>query len=149
MSENTLILSNFKSNVIEVLDEKKIPIKDFCEMCGFGKNMVYDLDKHLPKIDNAAKIADSLNVPLDFLVGRTDICENLARKSDLSCFVPNIEKVLKELKISKNKFYKDLNFSNNRLSCWNKGVIPYLDTVIKIADYLKVSVDYLIGRSDA
>ena len=60
---------------------------------------------------------------------------------------------LKELrakkKISQVKLAMDLNMSQNNISRYEKGEREAdYDTLIAIADYFDVSVDYLLGRTD-
>lgn len=54
--------------------EKKIPIKVLLEECGLSKNTLSSMQSggSLPKSENLAKIADGLNVSVDYLLGRTD-----------------------------------------------------------------------------
>ena len=60
-------------------------------------------------------------------------------------FVERINTLLKQKKISKAEFYKDLNLSNNATTSWGKkNQIPNAETVYKIANYLGVSMEYLI-----
>lgn len=43
----------------------------------------------------------------------------------------------------------DCNLSKNTLSSMQSGgYLPRVETLIKIADYLDCSVDYLLGRTD-
>ena len=53
----------FKENIIYVLKDKNISIKDFCKSINVGKNLIYDLDKHLPTTINAI----TANIILSFL----------------------------------------------------------------------------------
>ena len=60
---------------------------------------------------------------------------------------------LKELrakrKISQVKLAMDLNMSQNNISRYENGEREAdYDTLIAIADYFDVSVDYLLGRTD-
>lgn len=62
-------------------------------------------------------------------------------------FIERTLELIKEKQISKNKLLTDLNLSKNSFVDWqNRGTIPSAETVIKIADYFDVSVDYLLGR---
>ena len=45
-----------------------------------------------------------------------------------------------------NPVAKDLGISSGVLTKWKSGGIPNGETLSKIADYLDVSVDYLLGR---
>lgn len=69
---------------------------------------------------------------------------------DSKGFVDRINLSLKELHIPKWKFYEDLNLSNNSTTNWTaRGTFPAGDTTLRIADYLGVSVRYLVtGNED-
>lgn len=49
---------------------------------------------------------------------------------------------------SPNSVCKDLGFSNATATHWKKGKIPNGDALIKLANYLDCSVDYLLGKTD-
>ena len=61
--------------------------------------------------------------------------------------IERILALIAEKNISAYKVAKDLNFSHSLFTSWrSKGSVPDTSTLIKIADYLDVSVDYLLGR---
>lgn len=45
------------------------------------------------------------------------------------------------------KLESDLNLGSGTVAKWDKAT-PKVDTILKVADYFEVSVDYLIGRTD-
>ena len=47
-----------------------------------------------------------------------------------------------------NNVTKALGLSSATATKWKNGSDPKADALVKIADYLDVSVDYLLGRSD-
>lgn len=49
---------------------------------------------------------------------------------------------------SANKVAKDLSIASGTVSEWKKGRIPQNSTLLKIAEYFDVSVDYLLGNTD-
>ena len=60
---------------------------------------------------------------------------------------------LKELRIesglSQRKFGEIFGVCNQTVSFWETGSRePDLDTIVKIADYFEVSIDYLCGRNE-
>ena len=64
----------------------------------------------------------------------------------------NFKKRLKELRKEKNCTSKDLgkhlNFGGSAISNYESGRNePSIDTLIKIAEYFDVSIDYLVGRT--
>ena len=60
-----------------------------------------------------------------------------------------ISDLLSEKKISQKQFMADLKLSTATFSEWKAGrVKSYKKYIEEIADYLGVSVDYLLGRTD-
>ncbi len=60
-----------------------------------------------------------------------------------------IKLLVEEKGIVPSKMMKDLGFSSGLYSQWKLGQQnPSVNKIIKIAEYLNVSVDYLIGRTD-
>lgn len=62
-------------------------------------------------------------------------------------------KTIKELRVaqglSQRQLGEKLDVCNQTVSFWEGGKRePDLDTLIKIADYFGVSVDFLLGKSD-
>lgn len=56
---------------------KKISMQTLLEQCDINRNFIYDLEKNnsIPSFDKIIRIADCLNVSIDFLAGRTDNAE--------------------------------------------------------------------------
>lgn len=59
-----------------------------------------------------------------------------------------IEKVIKEKNISVNKALTESMAGKNLLANIAKGQIPSIEKIILLADYLEVSIDYLLGRTE-
>ena len=55
-----------------------------------------------------------------------------------------IEKLLKENKITAKKMLLDLGYSDSLISTWKKGSEPSAIKLKRIADYLNVTVDYIL-----
>ena len=53
-----------------------------------------------------------------------------------------------KLNIKPNALAKEIGISSGILTKWKKGTIPSGEMLIKIADYLDCSVDYLLGRTN-
>lgn len=68
-------------------------------------------------------------------------------KKEVSPMYNLIEKLCKENGTSPTKLCTEITGSSGNLPTWKKGNIK-ADTLVKIADYFHVSVDYLLGRTD-
>lgn len=56
---------------------------------------------------------------------------------------------LTSLNVSNKDLSQNVGVSSGNISDWKSGRSkPNIDTVIKLADYLDCSVDYLLGRTD-
>ena len=132
--------------------------KIMLENCGLNKNAISTMTarKSIPKADNLAKIADYLNCSVDYLLGRTNTPQviNFSDGGDAFFYISsNIAEKIKTMakikKIQIKDMLKDCELGKNSLSSMQSGgSIPKSDTLAKIADYLDVSVDYLLGKTD-
>ena len=55
----------------------------------------------------------------------------------------------KEKGTSPNAVCKEIGLSNAAATGWKNGKLPKLDVLVKIADHLDVSIDYLAGRTSS
>lgn len=63
------------------------------------------------------------------------------------CIVENIKKTLKKQGITTYEMEQKLGISRGGISRW-KNSSPSIDKVMIVADYLNVSVDYLLGKTE-
>ncbi len=98
------------------------------------------------KLSTAIKIANVFNCSLDYLLGRS----LYFGKGNFKTCPPikdQLRKVLKELNVSQYSLIKNKIVSAASIdSILNKGRDAQIETIIKLADYLDVSLDYLVGR---
>lgn len=136
----------FKDKLQELLDEKQLfGTKLTIEAHLGSKSNVYKWlrGEQIPKLDNAIKLSQYFNCSLDYLFGNAAF-EELKGKI-VSNFSTQLKKILKNKKITQQKLFDDLNLSSNN-SKWHKlNSNVRMDTVVKIANYLNVSIDYLVG----
>lgn len=63
--------------------------------------------------------------------------------------IERITKILDDRKISKNKMLTDLGLAKNSFNNWvSRGTSPSIEAMRKIANYLCVSVDYLLTGTE-
>lgn len=62
----------------------------------------------------------------------------------------NIEAIRKARNLTRPELAKRLNVSESTIFCWERGKRnPELPSLIRLADTLEVSLDYLLGRTSA
>ncbi len=67
----------------------------------------------------------------------------------IDIFVERVNDYLIERQIKAPTLAKELNISYKTLHSWlNKTRVPKIDGIYLIADYLDVSIDYLVGREN-
>ena len=100
----------------------------------------------MPNLENAIKLANYFNCSLDYLFGLTENNEEV-NYTNSKPFDIQLKKILDDKKISQNKLMRETKFGSGHFYSWfNKKAQPNMATVIELAQYLKVSLDYLAGR---
>lgn len=57
--------------------------------------------------------------------------------------------ILQTKKLTAYRVAKETNISQGLMNEYKNGIkVPTIENLIKIADYLDVSIDYLVGRTD-
>ncbi|KSU18283.1 Transcriptional regulator XRE family [Lactococcus lactis subsp. lactis] len=58
-----------------------------------------------------------------------------------------LKKLRMKRKLSQKQIAEELKISQQQYSKWEGGIItPNAETLVRLADYFDVSVDYLLGR---
>jgi len=96
-------------------------------------------------LKNALGIADYFECSLQYLIGKTD------KKLDFTLqsyppFYERLRQIMAEHNITWYRIVKDDILSDNNISSWKNGADPYLETIIKIANYFKLTLDQFVGR---
>ena len=101
----------------------------------------------LISLSNAVKVADFFECSIDYLAGMSEIDRKVTPR-ELPPFYQNLRKVMTEQGFSRYRIAKDTEIKDMYFTKWSKGATPDLLSVMKVAAYMNVSVDYLIGRTD-
>ena len=134
-------MTNFKDLLIDILDEKQKTLKDLENANILGKKSFYNFDSFSPYLSTVIKIANYLEVSLDYLSGNTTENNFKKYKEDQNNFYNNIINLMKALNISHVKLSKDLEISRPNFSYWKKGTLPKFSTLLELSNYLDCSID--------
>lgn len=117
------------------------------EAVGFGGSTIrlWREGKSSTLLSNAIVLADFFSCSLDFLFGRSDEIIDFIPKQPLGIY-SGLKKIMKERKLSWYAVVKDAKIAKSNLYDWRDGRDPLMPTVIILADYLEVTLDYLVGR---
>lgn len=132
------------------IDRKVIKIEDFCKEIGVGRTDFYRWwsNKTVPSIDNTVKLANAFNCTIDFLIGKADDDYSTNFKP-LPPFSEQLRFIMNEYKTNPHKLSKDAKVSRASIYEWLKGTsVVTIESLVKIAESLDCSIDYLIGRQN-
>ena len=122
--------------------------KELAEFVNIPVTLVYKWlnNETNPSFKNLILIADFYEISVDYLVGRTEDDSSVKTKI-LIPFDENVKTILKTKHITKYRMFKDCGFSDGHEFSWfTQKNLPRYDNLIKMADYLNVSMDELMGR---
>ena len=142
-------MATFPERLTELMAEKEIKSRDLAANIGVSNSTVADWKRgkfHL-FLSNAIKLADFFECSIDYLVGRSNDYSNFSSKPCPS-FYPQFIAVMKECGVSTYRLRLDSAISGRHLTKWKQGADPLIVTLITAADFLKVTLDHLVGRED-
>ena len=90
-------------------------------------------------------LADYFQCSLDFLTGRSDTVLDYQVR-EMPPFYDSLRAVMAEKGVTRYKLVKDLPIYDGYFTNWKKGKSPNILTLIMLADYIDVTIDYLVGR---
>ncbi len=143
---------NFQNRFIELTDELDEKSKSKrAKIIGVSNTTYSNAYNYgiIPKTSSLIQIADYFNISIEYLIGNTD-----SERFEKSLRTVPFKERLIELQKSKNistvyELSQRVHIHRNNIAQWNKlNCIPLIDDLIILADFFKVSIDYLLGRTD-
>ena len=148
-SENR-ISKAFQKRIKYIIDDNECSIKEFAIKCNLSKDVIYRavIFGIIPSTKSLIKIADYLNVSLDYLLCETD--DIIFFKSEKpTTFALRLVALKTERNTEYSKIAKTMPFTQAHFNDWiKKGFLPSLEYLDALSTYFKVSKDYLLGRTD-
>lgn len=142
------IMSKFSNRLKELIDEKELSLTALARETGIQQSNLSDFlaEKHTPSFANFVALLSFFNCSAEYLLGRTEL-PTTEKLYPVLPFHERLRAVMKECGISQTKMIKEMPVSSGALYKWVSGKAqPSTDTLIRLADFLDCSVDYLIGR---
>ncbi len=138
------------TKIRELRISREISQKEFAEAIGVPANTLcqWETGKRAPDYEMLKKISAYFGVSVDYLLDNNEPTEGTS-SSLASGFGMLMRQVREEKGITVEKMAVDLGMSASLLiGIEAKSVPPSLNAAIKIADYLEVSTDYLLGTAE-
>ena len=101
----------------------------------------------IPSMESTIALANFFECNLDYLVGRRDL-EETVLPHPIPPFYPRLRKIMESQNISRYQITTKTNIQDSFFTNWARGSVPKLTSLCAIADYMHISLDYLVGRRD-
>ncbi len=138
------MMTDFIKVVKNILEERGKSTDDlFCDKI-ISKDTFYKYKQRNPSLKTIIKIANYLEVSIDYMYELSDRNKFMRYSSDQKGFYDVLINLIKSAGISIRQFCKDLNYSKDNVLRYRKGVEPSLRTLFEIADYFDCSIDDLL-----
>lgn len=144
------ISNTFKIRITELVEDCEVNKSDLPKLMGIDYRSLSNSLNYgiIPTPRILIRIANYFNVSIKYLLGATDDGYFNQAKTQ-SDFKTRFDFLCKEKEVTHYKVSKDVHFDQSYITRWfNKNYLPSLELLELISDYFKVSVDYLLGRTD-
>lgn len=140
-------LSIFGERLSELLFDKNITNKEFATEINVHVTTVQRWKRNSKYVflSQLLNIVNYLNCSIDFITGRSETIIDYT-PNECPPFYEQFRKVLKEKSVSRYRMDKDTKIKDSYFTQWKNGKEPHLLSLIEIANYLDISIDYLVGR---
>ena len=139
-------MTDFITLVNEILEEQGKTAKDLFKDGVVSENTFYKYRHHYPNLKTLLKIANYLQVSIDYLFDLKDENNFKPYSLEQKNLYNNIISLIESSNISQRKFSKDLNYSRVNLLRWKNGMTPNIQSLIEIAKYFNVPIDDLLDK---
>ena len=138
---------DFSERLNDFILEKDFTSRSLAAAIGVSKPTVNDWrrGKYQTSLSVALKLADIFCCSLDYLMARSDSDIDYTPQS-CPPFYLRFRAVLAECGISTYRIQTETSIKGEHFNKWKKGADPLMPTLVTVADYLKVSLDCLVGR---
>lgn len=142
-------LSNFSERLSELMFEAKLNGHTLPPLIGCGENTIYRYLRGTtePTVDMVILLADFFHCSTDFLLGLES--ENYSSNFD-KCppFNERFPVLLEQCGITQYRLEKITKISHSTMVYWKNGTKqPTVDSIIRIANKLGKTVDFVLGRT--
>ena len=149
-SSQTLISMDFQHRLIELISDQECSNSDFAKLVGVSKDVISRAVLYgiIPSVRSLIKIADFLNISLEFLLAETDN-PYFYKAEQPTTFHIRLEQLKDENNTKYSKIAHQMPFARNLFQEWlRRKTLPSLENLLSLSEYFNVSIDYLLGRTN-
>ncbi|MBS1415637.1 MAG: helix-turn-helix domain-containing protein [Christensenellales bacterium] len=139
-----------------LMREKNWGVKAFANRIPADKNSVktWLSGEYLPRYDSLVKLCDLLDVSADYVVGLSDergggLRLGVPLNNLKACYVERVRGLISDKGVSAEKYAEMMGVKTATVENWFSGKkFPEMALVVKSAQTLGCSLDYLLSRTD-
>lgn len=141
-------LSKFAENLSSCMQERGINAPALAQAVKTDRSNItrYLRGERLPSFDALVKLCDYFNISADVLLGKKDFS---AEREFLPVgeFGKRLREVMLETGATQYSVEKDTGISGSIMYKWLFSLsLPSTENLERLADYMEISIDYLLGR---
>lgn len=140
-------LSIFCERLNDLITEKDLKNDVIAKELGVSSEAVrlWRHSKRYITLSQISKLADYLGCSIDYLAGRSEELLDYS-PNDTYSFYPRLRQIMKEKGITRYALVKDTKIYDGYFTNWKNGADVHILTLILLADYFDVTIDYLVGK---
>ncbi len=143
-----IILSKFAENLFSLMSERNLNAPKLATLLNVDRTSIteYLRGKRFPNFNVFVSMLNFFNVSADVFLGRAEY-SSTKEFHPIVPFGTTLRKVMQETNTSQYRIEKELHISGGTMYYWliNKS-LPNVHNLDKLADFMDVSIDYLLGR---
>lgn len=142
------IIEKFRVSLNDILTVREIDTVSFGKALGIDPSVVRrwrnkGIDVRLKTL---IKLADYFQCSIEYLCGKSMDIDDFESKSSYPHFGERLLMVMNEHEVKPFRLFRDTAVIPSKYYYWINGGEPSLTSLEVIAEYLNVTLDYLVGR---
>ena len=143
-----IILSKFAENLFSLMSERNLNAPKLAVELNIDRTSIteYLRGKRFPNFKVFVSMLNFFNISADVFLGRAEY-SSATEFYPIAPFGTTLRKVMEETHTTQYRIEKELHISGGTMYYWliNQS-LPTVPNLDKLADFMDVSIDYLLGR---